>query len=1089
MPAGSSRRARAAGLALTGALVTLAASPSAHAAKPTTGTGAPAAAKAAKAPRAVGPKLLASGISAPPKGATSGSSYAVTGTVVNDGTMSAKGPVTLKLTRNGAPARTIGRARVSAAAGTRATYRARVKVPTGLPQGSYIAVACVLEGGTSGPSTCVASPTRVVIGRADPIVGRAVTTRRAPRAAAADTCVSGAHTLSAPGAIAYPEQGNGGYTSIHTDLNLRYDAVTNLFLTGNNVELTQLATQCLNDFSLDFELTGPGGTPVNQAPGPNLVIGSITIDGVPATWAMKQPTYPGDPNGQDDPDPNAHKAGLVNPVNATINKPPACSGTAGTDCPATKLVITPATPIPAGTTFKVKVNYTGRPGTHRDPDGSTEGWFRIDQAATTRAGAAPLDGSFVTTEPIGNQAWMPLNNHPTAKPTYDSFTTTNPTRTVAANGEYAGFVDNPADADFPSGSRTYHWHSPAPIANYLVTNSVGSYDLNQVVGTDGRIFNQLQASAITTTQKATNQAVLAQQNDITDFQKTLNGPFPFTTDGVVIGLASVAFEEEMQTMITFQGGTISLGTLHHENAHQWWGDSVSEASFNLTALKEGFAQLAEYHNTARTAATNAGGITTTAGAAAFRASLNNRFNTNYASTSLWANNPFNPTAANLFSTSQTYTRPGTAYLSMRAILGQTAFVGAVQKMQRDYGGGNITAAQLVSAFQDALPNQSAACRARIQTWETQWFETQYPSGGGANRPQLTGPGLANNTAGGSFYDPQGSGLGCEQILPAAPTPAFSVAPVGGKYTNPTVTLAAPAAARAGTQVAGTAPAPVVTYKLDGGPNTTYTAPFTVTGDGTHTIAAFTTDVDGNVGPTQTTTITVATPPVTTATSTPPITGGAVDNQAVITLSATDDAPGPLTTEYALDGGAFQPYTAPFTVSGGGGHTVLYRSTDAAGNTEATRTLSFVVNPTASATVGGTVSSTLSLNLATTAASFGALIPGVAQDYATTATATVTATSGDSTLTATDLSSTAPGRLVNGAFALQQPLRINATDAASPTSAFAPLGSGPLSLLTFPGPVSNDAVTIGLRQAIGANEPLRTGTYSKTVLFTLATTTP
>ena len=38
-------------------------------------------------------------------------------------------------------------------------------------------------------------------------------------------------------------------------------------------------------------------------------------------------------------------------------------------------------------------------------------------------------------------------------------------------------------------------------------------------------------------------------------------------------------------------------------------------------------------------------------------------------------------------------------------------------------------------------------------------------------------------------------------------------------------------------------------------------------------------------------------------------------------------------------------------------------------------------------------------------------------------------------------------------------------------------------------MSNDAVTLGFRQAIGANDALRTGTYSKTLTFTLSTTTP
>ena len=39
------------------------------------------------------------------------------------------------------------------------------------------------------------------------------------------------------------------------------------------------------------------------------------------------------------------------------------------------------------------------------------------------------------------------------------------------------------------------------------------------------------------------------------------------------------------------------------------------------------------------------------------------------------------------------------------------------------------------------------------------------------------------------------------------------------------------------------------------------------------------------------------------------------------------------------------------------------------------------------------------------------------------------------------------------------------------------------------PVSHDPVTIELAQPIGANEALRTGTYGKTLTFTLSTTQP
>ena len=65
----------------------------------------------------------------------------------------------------------------------------------------------------------------------------------------------------------------------------------------------------------------------------------------------------------------------------------------------------------------------------------------------------------------------------------------------------------------------------------------------------------------------------------------------------------------------------------------------------------------------------------------------------------------------------------------------------------------------------------------------------------------------------------------------------------------------------------------------------------------------------------------------------------------------------------------------------------------------------------------------------------------------------------------------------------------ALHARANTGAFAPLGAGPLTLLTYSAPVSNDAVAIGFRQNVAANDALRTGSYSKTLTFTLSTTTP
>ena len=96
-------------------------------------------------------------------------------------------------------------------------------------------------------------------------------------------------------------------------------------------------------------------------------------------------------------------------------------------------------------------------------------------------------------------------------------------------------------------------------------------------------------------------------------------------------------------MITFAGGSIDLDTLYHENMHQWWGDNVSEANYNLTFYKEGFATLGEYLFGARVAGQAAGGSSTAAGRAAFNASLVHEFDANYARTTIWSAAPSNPT--------------------------------------------------------------------------------------------------------------------------------------------------------------------------------------------------------------------------------------------------------------------------------------------------------------------------------------------------------------------------------------------------------------------------------------------------------------
>jgi hypothetical protein len=201
------------------------------------------------------------------------------------------------------------------------------------------------------------------------------------RCATQAQCTTGARTLVKPGDRVWPELGNGGYQSIHSDVFINYDAVTNKFLPGTHVELMQKPTQCLSEFSLDFDRRSSLLEHGRRA--------GLGHDDLldhdrrrPATFVHRQPTFTGNPNGPDDPDPLAHAASNTNPVSATNPNPPACAPAGnnaaqqGVQCGETKLVITPAQPIPAGTNFKVVVNYVGQPGIRVNPSLGNEGWFK-----------------------------------------------------------------------------------------------------------------------------------------------------------------------------------------------------------------------------------------------------------------------------------------------------------------------------------------------------------------------------------------------------------------------------------------------------------------------------------------------------------------------------------------------------------------------------------------------------------------------------------------------------------------------------------------------------------------------------------------
>jgi X-Pro dipeptidyl-peptidase len=179
-----------------------------------------------------------------------------------------------------------------------------------------------------------------------------------------------------------------------------------------------------------------------------------------------------------------------------------------------------------------------------------------------------------------------------------------------------------------------------------------------------------------------------------------------------------------------------------------------------------------------------------------------------------------------------------------------------------------------------------------------------------------------------------------------------------------------------------------------------------------------------------------------------------------------DADTPVGAPVALDANGVARLTT--SALGGGSHQITAKYLGEGAYDASAATISQVVGVPGD--VGATVPATLALTLGAPAA-FGPFTPGIDHTYTATTTANVISTAGDATLSVADPSAVSTGHLVNGTFALPEAL-------------------GGLGVVkTWSAPVSNDPVTVTFTQHIGATDALRTGAYTKTLTFTLSTTTP
>nr|WP_225833809.1 M1 family metallopeptidase [Streptomyces sp. NK08204] len=324
-----------------------------------------------------------------------------------------------------------------------------------------------------------------------------------------------------------------------------------------------------------------------------------------------------------------------------------------------ELIITPRHTLRSGQEFRVTVTYHGTPRPVTDPDGSADGWIPTD------------DGAFVAGEPQGAMTWFPANSHPKDKSSYDFSITVPRGRTAVANGILLG-------QHTAHGHTTFRWRETRPMAAYLATATIGKFKVEKYTTRDGtQVYN-----AVDPREASAAAPVLKKLPSVLAWESKLFGPYPYRAAGSIVDHApDVGYALETQTRPLYDSAP-GLSTLVHENAHQWFGDSVSLTSWKDIWLNEGFASYAEWLYSEQH-----GG-----------ASAQQTFDALYArpaSDGLWAYPPGDPgSGAHIFGT-PVYARGAMTLHELRRAVGDRTFFRILRAWAAQHRDGHATTAQFV----------------------------------------------------------------------------------------------------------------------------------------------------------------------------------------------------------------------------------------------------------------------------------------------------------------------------------------------------------------------------------------------------------
>lgn len=235
-----------------------------------------------------------------------------------------------------------------------------------------------------------------------------------------------------------------------------------------------------------------------------------------------------------------------------------------------ELVITPAAALRRGETFQVRVRYAGRPDRLGENTLGAGGWHANSSGGAVAAG-----------EPHSAAVWYPVNDTPRDKATFALTARVPDGWAVVSNG-----VDSPPTS--ADGQTTYRWRLTSPTATYLTTVGIDRWTVVRSALPGG--LPVIDAYAPGAQRAKANEDRLP---EIIEFLSTRFGGYPFEAAGGIFLSAGLGYALETQTRPVYPPDA-DLEFIVHENAHQWFGNSVTVANWADICLNECFATYAQW---------------------------------------------------------------------------------------------------------------------------------------------------------------------------------------------------------------------------------------------------------------------------------------------------------------------------------------------------------------------------------------------------------------------------------------------------------------------------------------------------------------